>query len=596
MSTVPGTGDSLLAQVESPKALRALPESELPRLCEELRGEIIAVCGKVGGHLGASLGAVELIVALHRVFKSPEDKLVFDVGHQTYAHKLLTGRAARMHTLRQQDGIAPFLDPVESPHDALLAGHACTAVSAALGMLEANARLNRPGKVVAILGDGALTGGLTFEGLNNAGNWPEPLVVVLNDNQMSISPNVGAVSQLLRTTRARSFFESLGFTYLGPVEGHDLPALIAAFREARNARKPIVVHVHTQKGRGFPDAEADATTRGHAMGPYEWRDGKLVRSRGGQRTYSEGFADALAEAMERDPRVVVVTPAMLEGSALTGLRDRFPKRVYDVGIAEQHAVTFSAGLAARGLRPVCAIYSTFLQRAYDQIIHDVCLPNLPVVFAVDRAGLVGADGATHQGAFDLSFLRPLPRMVIAAPVYGEDLAPTLEAALAHDGPSAIRFPRGTLAPAPPGWEKGSPLRQARWLKRAASIKGTGYISGPADCLPQLTLVALGTLALPALEAAATEPGWSVLDARVLPLDREAILEAARGGRLVTVEEGTTQGGLGSAVLELLAAEGLSAKVRLLGLPDRYVPHGDARVQRRELGLDAAGIHRAAKEL
>lgn len=574
----------LLPGIHAPADVKALPEAELPRLCEELREEIISICGRVGGHLGASLGAVELVVALHRVFHSPQDAILFDVGHQAYAHKLLTGRRERMGTLRQAGGISPFLDPRESPHDALLAGHACTAVSAGLGMLEGRRVLGQKGHVVAVVGDGALTGGLTFEGLNNAGGAPLPLVVVLNDNQMSISANVGAIPALLRTREARGFFEGLGFTYLGPVDGHDLGSLMGALREARASSRPVVVHAMTQKGRGFPPAEEDTQTRGHAMGPYEWRDGKLVRSRKGQRTFSEAFSAALDEAMARDPRVVAVTPAMLEGSALVELKVRYPSRVYDVGIAEQHAVTFCAGLAAVGARPVCAIYSTFLQRAFDQVIHDVCLPGLPVVFAVDRAGLVGADGATHQGTYDVSSLRAVPGMALMAPVVGEDLPPMLATALQASGPTAIRFPRGTLPPMPPELHPGAaPLQGARWLLKAEA--------------PRLTLVTLGPLGLNALAAAKAEVGWSVLDARcVNPLDAPALVEAAACGHVMVVEEGTTRGGLGSAVLELYAAKGCSPRVRLLGMPDTFVPHGDARVQRAELGLDAEGLRRAGREL
>ena len=574
----------LLPGIQGPVDVRALPEAELPRLCEELREDIVSICGRVGGHLGASLGAVELVVAIHRVFHSPQDAILFDVGHQAYAHKLLTGRRDRMSTLRQVGGIAPFLDPRESPYDALAAGHACTAVSAGLGMLEGWRQQGRKGHVVAVVGDGALTGGLTFEGLNNAGGSPLPLVVVLNDNQMSISANVGAIPAMLRTREARAFFEGLGFTYLGPVDGHALGPLVAALREARASSRPVVVHAMTQKGRGFPPAEADLQTRGHAMGPYEWRDGKLVRSRGGQRTFSEAFSVALEEAMARDSRVVVVTPAMLEGSALVELKVRYPGRVYDVGIAEQHAVTFCAGLAAVGLRPVCAIYSTFLQRAFDQVIHDVCLPALPVVFAVDRAGLVGADGATHQGTYDVSSLRALPGLAIMAPVVGEDMAPMLATALEAKGPSVIRFPRGTLPAMPPELNPGeAPIQGARWLLRAES--------------PRLTLVTLGPLGLAALAAAQAENGWSVLDARsVSPLDTEALLEAAACGIVVVAEEGTTRGGLGSAVLELYAAHGRSPRVRLMGMPDTFVPHGDARVQRTELGLDTEGLRRAGREL
>jgi 1-deoxy-D-xylulose-5-phosphate synthase len=574
----------LLERVRDLTELRALADDTLPALCEELREEIIRVCGKVGGHLGASLGAVELIVALHRVFKSPRDRIVFDVGHQAYAHKILTGRRERMDTLRQEGGVAPFLDPAESPHDAFGAGHACTATSIALGMLEAKTQLGDDGHAIAVIGDGGLTGGLTFEALNNAATARAPLVIVLNDNQMSISVNVGAVSRLLRGPEARAFFESMGFSYLGPLDGHDLFALIAAFREARRSYKPIVVHARTEKGKGFAEAEADPHTRGHAMGPYEWRDGKLVRSRHGHRTFSEAFALALEQAMGRDPRVVAVTPAMIEGSALTAIRERFPDRLYDVGIAEQHAVAFCAGLAASGMRPVCAIYSTFLQRSMDQVIHDVCLPRLPVVLAVDRAGLVGADGATHQGSFDIAFLRAIPNMTVMAPVVGEDLPALLEAALELNGPAAIRFPRLTVPEVPPGFALvGSPPRGARWLQRSEE--------------PELAIIALGAPALAALQAAAGRARWTVLDARYAsPLDRGAVLEAARAGRILTVEEGTVRGGLGSAVLELLAEAGVKADVRMLGLPDAFVRHGDARRQRSELGLDADGIRAAAEAL
>ncbi len=565
---------ALLDQVDSPKALRALPADALPALCAELREAIVSICGRVGGHLGASLGAVELIVALHRVFKSPVDRLVFDVGHQAYAHKLLTGRRAAMETLRQEGGVAPFLDPIESEHDAFGAGHACTAVSVALGILEAKQQQGQPGDVVAVVGDGALTGGLTFEGLNNAGVGPRPLKVVLNDNGMSISRNVGAVEQMLRAD-ARAFFEALGFVYLGPVDGHDLPALVEALGQARRCGKPVLVHVRTQKGRGFGPAEADLATRGHAMGPWELRAGKLVRDRAGQPTFSEAFADALGQAMARDARVVAITPAMLEGSALTELKARFPTRVHDVGIAEPHAVAFAAGLAHAGLRPVVCLYSTFLQRAYDQLVHDVALPGLPVVLAVDRAGLVGADGATHQGALDLSFLCALPGMTVASPVWGGDLPRLLDEALARAGPTALRFPRGTLPAGEPPAGTGP-----RWLA-----------SPPAA---PLTFVTLGPLALAALEAAQGEP-WAVVDAGQLPLSPELVAALAARPLVLTVEEGTTRGGLGSAVREALA--GAPTVVHARGLPaDRFVRHGEARAQRAQLGLDGPGLRRAALEV
>lgn len=571
---------TLLERVDSPEALRALPEAELPALCAALREEIISVCGRVGGHLGASLGAVELVVALHRIFHSPKDALVFDVGHQAYAHKLLTGRRARMQTLRQEGGVAPFLEPKESPHDAFGAGHACTAVSVALGMAEAMAAQGGLARAVAVVGDGGLTGGLTFEGLNNAGASQNPLVVVLNDNGMSISSNVGAVARLLQSVAARSFFEALGFSYLGPLDGHALRELLPAFAEARRARRPVLVHVRTEKGRGFLPAEADDATRGHAMGPYEWRDGKLVRGRGGKRTFSEAFALALALAMERDERVVAVTPAMLEGSALVSLKARFPARVYDVGIAEQHAVAFSAGLAARGRRPVCLLYSTFLQRALDQLVHDVVLPGLPVTLGVDRAGLVGADGATHQGAFDMAWLRALPGLRLYVPTVGEDVQPMLATALGLPGPSALRFPRGTLPDVPGGFPPSvAPVEGGRWLLAPAGAKAA--------------VVAAGPLALAALEAARGFEGVAVLDVRlVAPLDETRVQEALQTGRVLTVEEGTTRGGLGSAVLELAARTGNPARVHLLGLPDTFVRHGDARAQRMRLGLDAAGLRRA----
>ena len=576
---------SLLEHVLSPRDVRALPEHDLAKLCAELREEIISICGRVGGHLGASLGAVELIVALHRVFHAPEDDLVFDVGHQAYAHKLLTGRAPRMGTLRQEGGVAPFLDPRESPFDAFPAGHACTAVSVALGMALARARTGAPGRAVAIVGDGALTGGLTFEGLNDAGASGLPLVVVLNDNGMSISANVGAVPRMLAGPAGRTFFEGLGFTYLGPANGHALGELLPALTEARRSRRPVVVHVRTEKGRGLAEAEADVATRGHAMGPYEMRDGKLVRSRHGQPTWSDAVAAALGRAMERDPRVVVVTPAMLEGSSLTGLRERFGPRVHDAGIAEQHAVTLAAGLAARGLRPVVCIYSTFLQRALDQLIHDVVLPRLPVTLAIDRAGLVGADGATHQGTYDLAFLRPLPGLRIYAPTLAEDVDPVLETALAGPGPAAFRFPRGTLPTTPASIHvEPGPVTGARWLRRPE-----GAVAA---------IVSIGTLGLAALEAAASlEVATAVLDARVLaPLDVDRVLEACATGHVVTVEEGTTHGGLGSAVLELAASRGVSTRVRILGLPDAPVPHGDARTQRRALGLSPEGFAAAVREL
>lgn len=587
----------LLEQVDSPKALRALDAAVLPVLCHELRAEIVSVCGQVGGHLGASLGAVELIVALHRVFKSPVDRLVFDVGHQAYAHKLLTGRRARFGTIRQEGGLSPFLDPAESEHDAFGAGHACTALSVSLGILEAKRAQQQPGDVVAVVGDGALTGGLTFEALNHAGTSAAPVKLVLNDNGMSITKNVGAVEQLLRVG-PRPFFESLGFAYVGPVDGHDLEALHEAFVRLSRCEKPMVVHAVTQKGRGFAPAEADPRTRGHAMGPYELRDGKLVRSRQGQHTWSDAFAAALEARLESDPRVAIVTPAMLEGSSLSRLAERFPSRVHDVGIAEQHAVTFAAGLAHAGLKPVVCIYSTFLQRAYDQLVHDVVLPRLPVVFAVDRAGLVGADGATHQGMFDLSFGRALPGLTVTAPVWGDDVGPLLDEALGAGGPTLIRFPRGTLpttvppVPVEDGPTQSAPLSAGRSSTRSDKPgAGARWLQHGE----QVTLVAFGSLVLPALDAAAGQP-WAVVDVRRLPLHPRLVEQLRAASLLVTLEEGTTRGGLGAAVLEAVGDAPRPPRVKRLGLPeDTFVRHGEARAQRAALGLDAPGIRRAVQE-
>ncbi|MCA2979630.1 MAG: 1-deoxy-D-xylulose-5-phosphate synthase [Myxococcaceae bacterium] len=572
---------TVLERLTSPADVRALDEGMLDGLCAELRQAIIATCGAVGGHLGASLGTVELIVALHRVYRTPVDRLVFDVGHQAYAHKLLTGRAARMGTLRQEGGLAPFLDPIESPHDAFGAGHACTAVSVAVGMLEGLHRTGAPGQVVVIVGDGALTGGLTFEGLNHAAVASRGLVVVLNDNGMSISTNVGAVRAMLEHD-ARRFFEALGFVYVGALDGHDVRGLVAALRAAKASTKPVLLHVRTQKGRGFGPAEDDPQTRGHAMGPYELRDGKLVRTRGGRSTWSEAFARTLEARLAVDERVVVITPAMLEGSSLVGLKARFPSRVFDVGIAEQHAVTFAAGLATTGLRPVVCVYSTFLQRAYDQLVHDVALPGLPVVFAVDRAGLVGADGATHQGAFDVSFLRPLPGFSITSPVFADELEPLLDDALRRGRPSVLRFPRGVLPEAVRPAGIAAP-GASRWLHRPGAAP--------------LAFVSTGVTALAALEAA-RPAGFGVLDAGDLAqLDGALVAEAASTGALVLAEEATPRGGLADAVREVLVERRLSPKVRGLALPvDHFVRHGEANAQRRALGLDAVGLARAAREL
>ncbi|HEX8907821.1 MAG TPA: 1-deoxy-D-xylulose-5-phosphate synthase [Anaeromyxobacteraceae bacterium] len=624
----------LLDRVDSPADLKRLAPEDLPALCQELRDEIVLTCARNGGHLGSSLGAVELIVALHYVYASPVDRLVFDVGHQAYAHKLLTGRRDRFRTLRTEGGLAGFPERQESEHDAFGVGHSSTSISAALGLSEGRRLQGRAGKAVALLGDGALTGGAAFEGLNQAGYLGRDLLVVLNDNEMSISPNVGALSQWFTQKFATSrtvnrwrrtakeilhqlprgpaaievirhaigaakalvspgiLFEGLGFDYVGPVDGHDVRGLVETFRKVSTCERPVLVHALTSKGKGYQPAEADAATRGHALSFFDVATGKPIAKKPPAKAYTDLFAEALCDAMERDPRVVAITAAMLEGTGLIQAKERFPDRTYDVGIAEQHAVTFAAGLACEGLRPVVAIYSTFLQRAYDQIIHDVALQRLPVTFALDRGGLVGADGKTHQGAFDLSYLRCVPGLVVMAPSDENELRHMLATAIAHDGPAAFRFPRGPgqgvrLDAVPHPLELG----KARILRDA----------GPA---PDVVVLAAGTVvhaALRAAEALAGEGiGATVVDARfVKPLDEELFCALAGAcGRVVTVEESALEGGFGSACLEAFERRQLlgDLRVRRLGLPDRFITHGDANKQRAELGIDWAAVAAAAREL
>jgi 1-deoxy-D-xylulose-5-phosphate synthase len=621
---------SLLEGIDGPEDVKTLAPEELPALCEELRGEIVRTCARNGGHLGSSLGAVELGVALHYVFETPRDKLVWDVGHQAYVHKLLTGRREAFSTIRTPGGLAGFPERAESPHDAFGVGHASTAISAALGMLEAQRLTGGEGKVVAVVGDGAMTGGMAFEGLNQAGYLGRNLLVVLNDNDMSISPNVGALSEWLsKKFASRTYdrwrhsvkeflasvprgpqaieairhginatkalvtpgilFEGLGFHYVGPVDGHDVLGLVETFQKLASFDGPVLLHAITTKGKGYQPAESDAATRGHGLSFFDVDTGKPVKKAAAPRSYTDHFAQALCEEMERDPRVVAITAAMLEGTGLIQAKKRFPERTYDVGIAEAHAVTFAAGLACEGVRPVVAIYSTFLQRAYDQIIHDVALQGLPVTFALDRGGLVGADGKTHQGAFDLAYLRCVPNLTVMAPSDENELRHLLHTALQLPGPAALRFPRGA--------GKGAPPEPVRTLE-----VGRGRICRAVPGKPDVCVVAVGTALEAALAAAERLAGEGlaavVIDARfVKPLDAELICaEAARAGRVVTVEEGTLAGGVGSAVLELLADRGVPAAVRRLGLPDRFISHGDPARQRAELGLDADGIAAACRAL
>jgi 1-deoxy-D-xylulose-5-phosphate synthase len=622
-----------LDRIDSPLDLKRFKPEDLPGICEEIREEIIATCAKNGGHLGSSLGAVELVVALHYVYSSPLDKLVFDVGHQAYAHKLLTGRRDRFRTIRTEGGLAGFPERHESPHDAFGVGHASTAVSAALGMIEARRLHGEAGKVVALVGDGALTGGIAFEGLNQAGYLGRDLLVVLNDNEMSISPNVGALSEwFTKKFASRTFnhwrrtvkdilaqlpkggdaikvirhainatkalispgilFEGLGFQYVGPVDGHDVLGLVETFRKVALCDGPVLVHAITTKGKGYKPAESDLATRGHGLSFFDVATGKSTAKKPAVKGYTDLFAEALCEQMERDRRIVAITAAMLEGTGLIKAKQLFPDRTYDVGIAEQHAVTFAAGLACEGLRPVVAIYSTFLQRAYDQIIHDVALQKLPVTFALDRGGLVGADGKTHQGAFDLSYLRCVPNMVVMAPSDENEMRHMLATALAHDGPAAFRFPRGS----------GSGV--ALDATPTPLAMGKGRVVRAGGNRPDVLIVSAGTTLAAALGAAdaLAEEGVraAVVDARfVKPLDEELICSAAAAARcVVTVEESALAGGFGAACLEVFESRGLLPRlqIRRLGLPDRFITHGDAGKQRAELHLDAAGIAAAAREL
>ena len=613
---------TILDQTNPLAALKALPAEELPRVAEELRGRIIRTVAVNGGHLASSLGVVELTIALHRVLESPRDKIVWDVGHQAYAHKLLTGRADRFHTLRQLDGISGFPKRAESPHDCFDVGHSGTSISAALGMAAARDAAGGDEKVVAVIGDGSLTGGMAFEALNHAGHLKSNLVVILNDNEMSIAPNVGALSAFLSRAmtsdlfrRARReteqllnhlprfgkelvdlvhraehslkgfltpgmLFEAFGFDYVGPIDGHRLDDLTETLRNATRLEGPVLVHVMTKKGKGYPPAEAEPA-RFHGIGPFDPATGASREEKGGAASYTGVFGRTLVELAEHDPRIVAVTAAMPEGTGLQPFAERYPARFFDVGIAEQHAVTFAAGMAARGLRPVVAIYSTFLQRAYDQLVHDVALQNLPVMLAIDRAGLVGADGPTHAGSFDLSFLRCIPNMLIAAPSDENECRRLLTTAFLHNGPSAVRYPRGSGSGA--SLDSGlEPVEVGRGVLRRRGR--------------DVALVAFGSLVAPAL-AAAEALDASVADMRfVKPLDLDLLQELAHGHRLlVTLEENAVAGGAGAGVAEALAELGISVPLVHLGLPDLFIEHGDPARMLADCGLDAGGIERAIRQ-
>src|SRR5579864_5775664 len=603
----------LLTSIASPADLRRLPVGKLPVLARELREFLIHEVSTRGGHFAAGLGTVELTIALHYVFDTPHDRLVWDVGHQAYPHKVLTGRRERLHTIKQDGGLAPFPSRAESEYDTFGVGHSSTSISAALGMAVAAARAGEDRRVVAVIGDGAMTAGMAFDLLNHAGSLPADLLVILNDNDMSISENVGALSnQFARALSGRVYahlreggkkvlrpmptvwelarrseehlkgmvlpgtlFEEMGFNYIGPMDGHDVKALVGTLRNVRKLRGPQFLHVVTRKGKGYPPAEADPI-KWHGPGPFDPASGMIFKEASTGPTYSQIFGKWLCDMADRDPAIVGITPAMREGSGLVEFSKRFPARYYDVAIAEQHAVTFAAGLAAEGFKPVVAIYSTFLQRAYDQLIHDVALQNLPVVFAIDRAGLVGSDGATHQGSYDLSFLRCIPNMVIMAPADENECRQMLYTASTLASPSIVRYPRGT-GPGTPLVAEMTALPIGRAQLRREGRSG-------------LAILAFGALVDSAHKIAERLDATLVNLRFVKPLDEDLLISiAARHRALITIEENATIGGAGSAVAELLASEGLQVPLLQIGIPDRFIEHGSRESCLAAAGLDLAGL-------
>jgi 1-deoxy-D-xylulose-5-phosphate synthase len=603
----------LLNTIESPADLRKLSAAKLPALAQELREFLIQSVSTRGGHFAAGLGTVELTIALHYVFDTPRDRIVWDVGHQAYPHKVLTGRRDQLHTIKQPGGLAPFPARSESEYDTFGVGHSSTSISAALGMAVGAERLGDDRRVVAVIGDGAMTAGMAFEALNHAGSLPTNLLVILNDNDMSISENVGALSsQLARALSGRMYahlreggkkvlrqmptvwelarrseehlkgmvlpgtlFEELGFNYIGPVDGHDVKALVTTLKNLRQLHGPQFLHVVTRKGKGYAPAEADPI-KWHGPGPFDPASGTIFKEKATGPTYSQIFGQWLCDMAARDPTIIGVTPAMREGSGLVEFSKRFPDRYFDVAIAEQHAVTFAAGLAVEGLKPIVAIYSTFLQRAYDQLIHDVALQNLPVVFALDRAGLVGSDGATHQGSYDVSFLRCIPNMAIMAPADENECRQMLYTATTLKGPSAVRYPRGT-GPGVPLVEEMTALPVGKAQTRREGRSG-------------LAILVFGTLLEPALKIAERLDATIVNMRWIKPLDEDLVITvASRHRAIITIEENATIGGAGSAVGELLASEGLLIPLLQLGIPDRFIEHGSRDSCLVAAGLDAAGL-------
>lgn len=620
----------ILDSIDSPQELRRLAEEQLPALAAEIRETIIRTVSRTGGHLAPCLGVVELTLALHYVFDTPEDKIVWDVGHQSYAHKLVTGRRDRFHTLRQYKGISGFPKREESPYDAFDTGHSSTSISASLGIATAKDLKGDPHKTIAVIGDGSMTGGMAFEALNQAGHLHKNLIVILNDNEMSISPNVGALSSFLsRKLTSKTavrfkkemenflknfsnvgenilhvlkkseeslkgfftpgmLFEALKFEYIGPIPGHRLENLIETLRNVRDfGQGPILIHVLTTKGKGYKPAEENPGDF-HGIGPFDIETGRPIPTPPAAPTYTKVFGDTLVEIAAKDPRIVAITAAMPAGTGLIPFARRFPERFFDVGIAEQHAVTYAAGMATEGLLPVVAVYSTFFQRALDQIIHDVCLPNLPVTLAIDRGGLVGDDGPTHHGVFDLSFLRFIPNLVIMAPKDEDELRHMLYTAVLYPGPAAVRYPRGN----------GEGVSLAASLQRIPLGSGELLRQGK-----DLLLLPVGNRVYSALEAADGLKKLG-LDAAVInprfikPLDDALICEwALKTGRVITIEDNVKKGGFGSSVLELFARRGLTGiTVKMLGLPDIFMEHGTQEQLRKKARIDTPAITAAALEL
>ena len=602
----------LLQSIDKPADVRALDRSDLEQLAEELRDYLLDTIAANGGHLGAGLGTVELTIALHYVFSTPEDRLVWDVGHQAYPHKILTGRREQLGTIRKWEGLAPFPRRAESEYDTFGVGHAGTSIGAALGMAIASQRTGANRKVVTITGDGAMTCGMAYEAMNNAGDLRPDLLVILNDNRMSISPNVGALTNYLaRTTSGRIYsalreggkqvlkhmppawefakrfeehakgmlvpgalFEALGFNYFGPIDGHDLPTLVQTLENLRGHTGPRLLHVITRKGKGYRHAEADQVAY-HGVKPFDPKVGIKKSGKPSSPSYSQVFGKWLCDMAGCDPRLMGITPAMREGSGLVEFEKRFPDRYLDVAIAEQQSVTVAAGMACDGLKPVVAIYSTFLQRAYDQLIHDVALQNLPVLFAIDRAGVVGADGPTHHGAFDLSYLRCVPNMVVMAPADENETRQMLYTGFQLDQPAAVRYPRGN-GPGVPVEDKmeALPIGKAQTRRKGKHI----------------AILAFGAILAPSLEVAEALDATVVNMRFVKPLDREMIRKLAREHEmLVTVEDNVGAGGASSAVGEYLAASRMHVDLLTIGLPDRFIEHGSREDQLTDAGLDAAGI-------